>query len=71
MTNRVSPNEITDTDFYSQDINANQTLTGVVKVATDDGGGVTRINQNLDGTEDIIQQPIIIERIEPISIDHL
>ena len=55
MNGRVSPNEITDTDFYTQDSNANQTTTSVIKVTSEDVENATATFQNRDGTEDIVE----------------
>ncbi len=55
LNNRQNPNTIVDTKFYSQDDNANQTLTGVTKV-TKTSAGYTVVNQNRNGTETVIRE---------------
>lgn len=50
---REDPNSTTDTKFYSQDDNANQTYTGVVRVNMDGSQTV----MNLDGTTSTIPAP--------------
>ena len=61
LKNRVNPNEVLTTKFVSQDGSATQTTTGVVKV-TEDG---TRIRQNRDGTEHLINAPFYVTPIGP------
>jgi RHS repeat-associated protein len=64
---RVSPNTVTDTDFVSQDANANQTLTGVTKIEST-ANGIVKTNQNLNGTETVVRQPERIEKLEANQI---
>ncbi len=64
---RVSPNTVTDTDFVTQDPNANQTLTGVTKIESTTGG-IVKTNQNLNGTETVVRQPEKIEKLEAKQI---
>lgn len=59
---RLDPNSVLDTKFYSQDPNANQTNTGVVKV--DKEGN--RTVMNIDGTTSTTPNPVP-ETIRPSS----
>ena len=59
LNNRVDPNEILDTKFTSQDTDATQSTTGVIKF--EKNGKVTK--QNINGTEKIINGP----KIKPID----
>ncbi|MCX6270037.1 MAG: peptidoglycan DD-metalloendopeptidase family protein [Bacteroidetes bacterium] len=49
LPGRTSPNDVIDTKFYSQNSDANQSVTGVLKVQTT-VTGVTYTNQNRDGS---------------------
>ena len=71
MSNRISPNQVTDTDFVSQNDSGNQTFVGVSKI-TKDSEGITITNQNLNGTEQVVRQPIPVMKlleliIKPVS----
>jgi len=52
LSNRVNPNEVLDTKFVSQDKDATQSATGVVKYNKD--GTITY--QNTDGTENVVKE---------------
>jgi murein DD-endopeptidase MepM/ murein hydrolase activator NlpD len=55
LTGRLNPNDVTDTDFTSQDDTANQTDTGVIKFKTNG----TIFYQNITGSETIEKGPTI------------
>jgi len=64
LAGRLDPNDVLDTKFYSQDLNANQTNTGVIRVNQDG----SRIAMNLDGTT-IEMAPIQeIQMIQPRAV---
>ncbi len=54
LDGRESPNNVVDTKFKSQDLNASQTATGVIKTEKDTGGTI-ETKQNIDGTSQIIR----------------
>jgi RHS repeat-associated protein len=62
LTGRLDPNEVLDTKFYSQNLQANQTNTGVIKEVVDG----TRIAMNLDGSIVVLNPKIQFEEIKPI-----
>ncbi len=64
LDGRENPNKTVDTDFVTQDPYANQTLTGVTKIEHSESG-ITKTDQNLDGTEEVTREPIHIEKLQP------
>ena len=54
LDGRADPNNVIDTKFYSQNEDANQTLTGVTKVESTANGAVST-NQNIDGSEEVVR----------------
>ncbi len=52
LAGRESPNNVTDTKFFSQDDSSktSQTTTGVIKIEKTEGGGMRSTNMNLDST---------------------
>jgi len=68
LEGRKSPNEVVDTKFYSQDLKAVQTTTGVIKVEKN-SAGIKATKQNVDGTLKVIREDQIIKRINPLPIN--
>ena len=67
---RVSPNEVTATQFVSQDTKATQTNTGVTKVVkTTDG--ITATKQNINGTTQVVRNDKTMPKIEPRRIEQI
>ena len=67
---RVSPNEVTATQFVSQDTKATQTNTGVTKVVKT-ADGITATKQNINGTSEVIRNDKTMPKIEPRRIDQI
>ena len=69
LDGHLSPNEIVDTKFYSQNPDNNpQSNVGVQKVTTD-LNGVTVTNQNRDGSETVVRKPEdTIKTTQPVEV---
>ena len=67
LVNRLSPNVVTNTVFFSQNDSQTQTSTGVIKIEKNQSG-IKATKQNINGSEDIIREDKSISKMQPKGI---